>query len=62
MSEFWFPGFFIVAMFLAAINSKALGLCIVFSLGLVCLYPNVIYASLLTAFLIPFYIVATFRD
>jgi len=58
----WFPAYFALAMFLGALQPKALGLVIVFALGLVALYPYEEPAGLLTILLVPAYLLASFRD
>jgi hypothetical protein len=56
------PGYFVVAMALASMNSKALGLSIAFSLGLLACNGDNAHATFLFVFLLPFYLLASFRD
>jgi hypothetical protein len=60
--ELWFPAMFVVAMFTSALNSKSLGASICLGLGLICVYPNVTSASLLTILYIPAVLLSNFRD
>ena len=59
---YWFPAYFVLAMFCAALQARALGLCVVFSVGLLALYPDNATAGLLTVFFLPAYLLASFRD
>lgn len=58
----WWSAYFVVAMFAAALNAKALGATIAFCLGLVVVYPDADKAALLILFYIPAVVVANFRD
>jgi hypothetical protein len=58
----WFAGWFTLAMFGAALQPKALGLSIVFAVGLAALYPNSDQAGLLTVFYLAAYILAGVRE
>jgi len=60
--SYWFPVHFALAMFGAALQSKALGVCIVFGLGLIAVYPSEDAAGLLAILFLPAYLVASFRD
>ena len=60
--DFWFPAFFVLAMFAGAIQPKALGTVIAFCMGLATLYPSQEAAGLLTLLFVPAYILASFRD
>jgi hypothetical protein len=60
--EYWFPAYFVLALFMAALNPKALGTVIVFGLGLVCFYPDTTKAGFLALFCLPAYLLASFRD
>lgn len=60
--QWWFSAYFTVGMFAAALNAKALGVCIVYALSLVAMYPDVEKATFATLFLIPAVLVANFRD
>lgn len=59
---FIFPAFYVLAMFTAAIQPKALGLCIVFTVAMSAVYPNVEQASLLTLMFVPALVIASFRE
>lgn len=61
-TEFIFPAYMVVGMFIAALNSKALGAMILFGLGLQMVYPDVEKASFLMFFVIASTILANFRD
>lgn len=58
----FFEAYFVLAMFAAAFQPKALGMCIVFSVGLLAVYPLEEPATFLTLFFVPVYIIASFRD
>jgi hypothetical protein len=60
--EYFFAGYVVLAMFIAAGNPKALGVCICFCLGLLLVHPDVGQGGLLTVFLVPAAVYATFRD
>jgi len=46
----------------ASLQPKALGLSVVFAIGLGVLYPDVTNATFLTIFYIPLYLLSSFRD
>jgi hypothetical protein len=58
----WFPAYFALAMFSAALNSKALGVSLCFALSLVALYPDSDKAGLTAILFLPAYLLASFRD
>jgi hypothetical protein len=58
----WFQAYFVLAMFAAALQPKALGLCIVFAIGLFAFYPVQDQAIFLTLFFVPAYLISSFRD
>lgn len=60
--DWYFPAYFVLAMFVGASQPKTLGLTISFVVGLLCLYPNTSSAALLVVFYIPFVLYANFRD
>ena len=62
MATLWYPAYFALAMFCAALNPKALGACIVFALGLVCVHPAEDPALLLSVLFLPAFLLASFRD
>ena len=57
-----FTGGIVTAMFVGAMNSKALAPTIALALGLVMVYPDENKAWLLIGFYIPAVIMANFRD
>lgn len=61
-SQFFWAGLFVTSMFVAALNSKALGASIAFCLGLATVYPASGTAMLLVVFYIPAVLLANFRD
>ena len=60
--EYWFPAYYVAAMFIAAMVPKALGATIAFALGLLCVYPSVEQAGLLVVMYVPSVLIAAFRD
>jgi len=60
--EYFYPALFVLAMFGAALQSKALGVSICFALGLVGVYPSVEGATMLFILYLPAYLLASFRD
>ncbi len=62
MPEFLFPGYFVVAMYVSAMISKALGTCIAFCLGLALVYPDATKATFLFLLFTPACVLAAFRD
>jgi hypothetical protein len=59
---YFFPAFFVLAMFGSALNPKTLGMSICFSIGLLAVMPDTDKAGLLTIFYLPAYLLASFRD
>lgn len=62
MDPLWFPAYFALIMFTAALQPKALGLSIVTAIGLMALYPDADRATMLTLLYVPAYLLAGFRD
>jgi len=60
--DYYFPAYFVLAMFGAALQPKAMGLSVVFALGLVCVYPDKDLAALLAIVYLPSFLLASFRD
>jgi len=60
--EYFWPAQFVVAMFVAGLNSKALGVTIAYSVGLLTIYPDLSKAALITIMYIPAVLLATFRE
>jgi hypothetical protein len=59
---YFFPAYFTLAMFAAALQPKALGMCICFAIGLLALYPQTDQAAMLTLLFLPAYLLASFRS
>jgi hypothetical protein len=62
MIEYLFPAYFVVGMFIAALNAKSLGAMILYGLGLLTVYPDVDKANFLLFFVLAVTILAAFRD
>lgn len=62
MHDQYFQAFFVLAMFAAALQPKALGMCIVFAIGLLAVYPIGENAAMLTLLFLPAYVLASFRS
>ena len=62
MNEYLFPAYIVLAMFIAAMNARALGAMISFSIGLLMVYPDADKANFLVLFIIPVVLLANFRD
>jgi hypothetical protein len=61
--QYYFEAYTVLALFVSAINSKALGASIVFMLGLLMVYPDVDKASFFTGLYITAVVAANFiRD
>jgi len=58
----FFSGIIIVAMFVGAMNAKALAPSIVLAIGVTFVYPDEAQAAVLIGFYIPAVIMANFRD
>lgn len=59
---YWFPAHFVLAMFVAGLNSKTLGINIVYALALLTFYPDNTALAMLDIFYIPAVLLASFRD
>lgn len=53
---------FILGMFLAALNAKALGVSVVYAIALMALYPDCDGMQMVVLLYIPAYLLAAFRD
>lgn len=62
MDEFVFPGYFVMAIFIAAMNAKALGAMIVYAIGLLAVFPDAEKAHFLSFFVVSAVIMASFRN
>lgn len=62
MNDYLYPAYFVLVLFAAAFNSKALGLSIVTAISLMAFYPNPDYGNFVVLFFVPAYIVASFRE
>jgi len=60
--DYIFPAYFVLAMFMAAFNSKALGVSIVGAVALGSFYPNWVMGGFVVIFLLPAYLIAGFRS
>jgi hypothetical protein len=60
--DYLFAGYFVVAMYVSALVSKALGACIAFCLGLALVYPDATKATFLLLLFTPAVVLAAFRD
>lgn len=61
-NDYIFPAFYVVTMLVGALNPKALAMCIVFAIGLSAVYPDVSKAGFMAVFLLPFVLLANYRD
>jgi hypothetical protein len=62
MSDFFFAGYFVVAMYAGALVAKALGAVVVFALALTMVYPDANKATFLFLLFVPAVVLAAFRD
>lgn len=62
MEQYIIPGYFVLAIFIAAMNAKALGAMIVYAIGLLTVFPDAEKAHFLSFFLVAAVIMASFRN
>ncbi len=60
--EWIYPGYFVLSMITAALNSKVLGMTLAFVVGLMVFFPDVEKANFLFMFFIAGTVLASFRD
>ncbi len=61
-ADYLYPSYFVAAMFAGAMVAKALGVVVVFSLGLLMVYPDAQKATFLFLFFAPAVVLSAFRD
>jgi hypothetical protein len=62
MDNLLYAAYFAVGMFVAGLNAKALGVSILYGLGMVAIYPNGEAGAMLFVLYIPAVILASFRE
>jgi hypothetical protein len=61
VATLWYPAYIALAMFCAAMQSKALGVCLCFVIGLGVVYPAEDPALMLAILFMPAFLLASFR-
>lgn len=60
--DFYFAGFFTLALFLGAISERFRTVSVIYAVALLALYPNTDQVTFVTLFLLPALLVAGFRE